>query len=228
MDMQESPEISGDRSLALKIRETALEFANGIRKLDARQWRKIVLSLVGLVCVTIGITYVSRLVLIRINLPLEQYAGVCLLTVFLVFLVANLMLFVPLPIGMTVLITAALLWNPALVGLAAALGASLGELSGYFAGLLGRNVIMPESFLCSISDKFCNVRLGQYVQRYGPLAIGILAAQPVLPFDVGGIIAGTTKMRLPRFFVALLFGKIIKYVIVAYLAGLLTNIPFIK
>ena len=228
MNMPETIEISQEKSFSSKLRESIQEFVKGIKKIDGKQWRKIAFSVGGLTAATIAVTYASRLLLAKLNLPLDHYQSVCLLTVFLVFLVANLMLFVPLPIGMTVLITAAVLWNPALVGLAAALGASLGELSGYLAGILGRKVLMPENFVCSIDERFCNARLGQYVQRYGPIAIGILAAQPVLPFDVGGIFAGSMRMRLPRFFIAMFTGKTVKYVALAYLAGMLTNIPFIK
>jgi hypothetical protein len=124
--MEEMADLSQEQSFTFKLRATAQEFLKGIKKIDGKQWRKIAISLGGLTAVTIGFTYISRLILARVNLPLDQYASVCLLTVFLVFLIANVMLFAPLPIGMTILITAALLWNPVLVGLAAALGASLG------------------------------------------------------------------------------------------------------
>jgi membrane protein YqaA with SNARE-associated domain len=210
------------------LRNFSRGFAKSIKDLDARQWQKIAFTLAGLAAITIGFTHLSQLILARINLPLDKYASICYLTVFVTFLIANLMLFTPLPIAMTVLLTASLMWNPFLVGMAAALGASLGELSGYFAGRLGRNIFIKENFMCSLNVRLCNSRLTQDVQRYGPLTIGILAAQPILPFDIGGMIAGSIKMNLPKFFGSMLAGKSVKYVMIAYFAGMLSYIPFLK
>ena len=183
---------SGQNNIISRIRDASIGFFRGIKALDFRQWRKIALILAGFAAVTIGFTYLSRIFLAHINLPLDKYATICYLTVFLTFLIANLLLFTPLPIAITILLTASLMWNPALVGLAAAAGASIGELSGYFAGRLGRNIFVRENFMCSLNERLCNSRLSNDVERYGPLAIGILAAQPVLPFDVGGMIAGSS------------------------------------
>jgi uncharacterized membrane protein YdjX (TVP38/TMEM64 family) len=215
-------------SLFKNLRNFGRGFVKGIKDLDAKKWRKIAFTLSGLVAITVGFTYLSQLVLARVNLPLNEYASICYLTVFITFLIANLMLFTPLPIAMTILLTAALIWNPLLVGLAAALGASLGELSGYFAGRLGRNIFVKESFMCSLNERLCNARLTQDVERYGPLTIGILAAQPVLPFDIGGMIAGSIKMNLPKFFGSMLAGKLVKYIMIAYFAGMFSNVPFLK
>jgi len=213
---------------AAKVRGSWLAFVRGLKGLSARQWRKIALALAGFIGVTIGFVFISNLVLTKLNLPLNSYAGISYLTVFLVFLVSNLTLFTPLPLAMTVLVTTALTWNPAVLGLAAALGATIGELSGYVAGMLGRKMFIRENFMCSLNSRFCNSRLNHDIQRYGPLAISILAVQPILPFDVAGIIAGSLKMNFLKFFVALLIGKTLKYILIAYSAGVLSTIPFMK
>jgi membrane protein YqaA with SNARE-associated domain len=210
------------------VRRGVVGFIRGIGDLDARQRRKIIIMVVGVVAITIVFTYLSRIILARVNLPIDKYSTLGYLTVFLVFFVANLLLFTPLPTAMTILLTSALIWNPGLIGLSAALGASIGELSGYFAGRLGRNIFIRENFMCSLNKRFCNSRLSIDVERYGLLTIGILAAQPVLPFDIGGIIAGSIKMNVGKFFSAMLIGKSLKYVTIAYLAGAFSYIPFLK
>ena len=216
------------KGTAATIGDLGLRSIRGLKSLNARQWRKIALTLAAFIGVTIIFTFISHLVLTRVNLPLDSYAGICYLTVFLTFLVSNLTLFTPLPLAMTVLVTSSLLWNPGIIGLIAALGASIGELSGYFAGMLGRKIFIRENFMCSLNSRLCNTRLSHDVQQYGPLAVGILSAQPILPFDVAGIIAGSLKMNIIKFFVALLIGKTLKYVLVAYSAGILSFIPFMK
>ncbi len=225
--MQGFSDIPPKKSIGSIVREMAVRSAKGIRTLNANQWQKIAFTLAGLIIISIGFAYLSRFILTHIDLPLDEYMSVSLVAVFFVFLIANLVIFTPLPIAMTVLVTAALLWNPVLVGVAAGVGSSLGELSGYFAGLLGRQVLVRGNFMGNFSHRFGTDRLSQDVRRYGPLAIGILAAQPVLPFDIGGIIAGSIKMPLPIFLLATLIGKTVKYIIVAYLAGLLVHVPFI-
>jgi uncharacterized membrane protein YdjX (TVP38/TMEM64 family) len=55
------------------------------------------------------------------------------------------------------------------------------------------------------------------MNRHGLWAIAFLAFQPVLPFDIGGIIAGAAKMSLWKFLPALWLGKFPKYLILTYL-----------
>jgi uncharacterized membrane protein YdjX (TVP38/TMEM64 family) len=210
------------------LRNLIPSFIQGVRSLDARQRRKIVLAVAGFIGITIGFMYLSSLILGLIHLPLDRYMWMSYLTVFLTFLVVNLSLFSPLPLAISVLATSALIWNPAIMGLAAAFGASIGEMSGYLAGRLGRNIFKRENFVCSIQARFCNSRLSNDVERYGPAAIAILAAQPILPFDIGGVIAGSLKMNVFKFFGAVLLGKCMKYVLIAYAAGMLSHLPFIN
>jgi uncharacterized membrane protein YdjX (TVP38/TMEM64 family) len=47
-------------------------------------------------------------------------------------------------------------------------------------------------------------------------AITFLAFQPVIPFDLGGLIAGTARMPLRKFLLGLFLGKFPKYLILAY------------
>jgi uncharacterized membrane protein YdjX (TVP38/TMEM64 family) len=74
----------------------------------------------------------------------------------------------------------------------------------------------------------CNKNIGNWVKDKGPLVIGILALQPFLPFEVAGIVAGSLKMPIGKFFIATLAGSSIKYISLAFMAGILSSIPFIK
>lgn len=49
------------------------------------------------------------------------------------------------------------------------------------------------------------------------IVILILAAQPILPFDVAGIVAGSLRYPFWKFFTATLTGRIIKYIIMLIL-----------
>ena len=82
--------------------------------------------------------------------------------------------------------------------------------------------------MCSINEMLCNKSIVNWVKDKGPLVIGILALQPFLPFEVAGIVAGSLKMPLGKFFLATLAGSSIKYISLAFMAGILSSIPFIK
>jgi membrane protein YqaA with SNARE-associated domain len=239
METEFSPEIQSDEqsvngSIAVtmpggekgRVRRFISGFVAGVKALDARQWRKIIITLTGFAAVTVAFMYASQWLFGRFNLPLETHAGVCYLCVLGTFFVANFMLFTPLPIAMTVLVTAAMLWNPAIVGIAAGVGVSLGEMNGYVAGRVGRKLFFRENFMCSINARFCNSRLSKDLEKHGPVAVGVLSFQPVLPFDIAGILAGSLKMNVFKFFGAMLVGKTGKYILIAYFAGVLSNIPF--
>jgi membrane protein YqaA with SNARE-associated domain len=57
------------------------------------------------------------------------------------------------------------------------------------------------------------------MHKYGMLAVMVIAFQPIIPFDVGGLMAGAAKMPLVQFLPALFAGKFPKYIILIY-AGL--------
>ena len=181
------------------------------------------LKLAGAFILLGGISFVIAFLFQRLldamNLPLDRYAFLAYLIVFAVTLVANATVIAPIPIAVTIMITVAQNWNPLLTALAAALGGSIGELTGYFAGYAGRKVAASNSI---VSMK----KIEGWVNRWGPWAIAFLAFQPILPFDVGGIAAGAARMPLVKFFPALFAGKLPKYIILVYMGiGVLYFLP---
>ncbi len=152
-------------------------------------------------------------------MPLDKYAYLAYLAVFVVTLVANLTVMAPVPIAVSVMVTVAGNWDPALAALAAALGGTIGELSGYYVGYAGRKIAITDDF-------FGFDRVEKWINHYGAWAIVFLAFQPLIPFDVGGLIAGAAKMPMRKFLPALFAGKLPKYLLMAYAAvGLIQFLP---
>jgi membrane protein YqaA with SNARE-associated domain len=100
-----------------------------------------------------------------------------------------------------------LVFNPLWLGLAAGLGATIGELSGYGAGFSGQAIVEKTSLY---------ERLHRWTERYGMATILILAIQPLPIFDLAGVAAGTLRMPLAKFLLATLIGKLIKMWLVAF------------
>jgi membrane protein YqaA with SNARE-associated domain len=181
------------------------------------------LKLTGILFVVIVLSFVlayyfNRLVN-ALNLPIYKYAWLAYSVVFVVTLVANLTVLAPVPIAVIVMTVVAKEWNPALAALAAAVGGSLGELSGYYAGYAGRKIAITNDFIGFD-------RVEKWIDHYGAWAIVFLAFQPLIPFDVGGIIAGAAKMPIRKFLPALFAGKLPKYLLLAYAAiGIIQFLP---
>ena len=164
---------------------------SGLKTMSLQNKLKLALVILAFLALTIGLSFGSRLLLTRIHIPVFNVAWITYLIVFGLFLVVSLVPFGPAAIAISVLFAASTIWNPFMVGIAAAIGVSVGGLGGYFAGLLGRNVLLKENFMCSINAMLCNQNIGNWVKDKGLLVIGILALQPFLPFEVAGIVAGS-------------------------------------
>ena len=183
------------------------------------RWLKLAFALIVLIGISFALAYWFNALVKSLHLPLDQYAFLAYLVVFVVALVANLTVMAPVPIAITVMITVATDWNPALAALAAALGGTIGELSGYFAGYAGRKIAFNNDFVPYS-------RVEQWINHYGAWAIVFLAFQPIIPFDVGGLIAGAAKMPMRKFLPALFAGKFPKYLLLAYAGvGLINFLP---
>jgi len=183
------------------------------------RWLKMSLTFIALIGVSFVIAYWFNALVKSLHLPLDRYAFLAYSVVFVVSLIANLTVIAPVPIAVTVMIIVATKWNPALAGLAAALGSTIGELSGYLAGYAGRKIAVK-------NDLVPYSTVEQWINRYGVWAIVVLAFQPVIPFDVGGIIAGAAKMPYRKFIPAIFVGKLPKFVLLAYGGvGLINFLP---
>jgi uncharacterized membrane protein YdjX (TVP38/TMEM64 family) len=184
-------------------------------------WVRLVLILVGFVLMSAVLGYFLQGLLARFYIPEDISPWLVYLIVFGVTLVVNLSV-LPLPFAISLMIAAATRWDPILVALAGSLGASLGESSSYLIGYFGTKV--------AIHKEVPGYKMIQrWVDRYGMWAIAFLSFQPVLPFEVGGIVAGLAKMPVAKFLPALWLGKFPKYIVLIYAAeGIIRFVPFFR
>lgn len=175
-----------------------------------RWWRGVIV-LVSLIVISVGLAYLFQRLLTPVQPVLNRFAWLAYLGVFGVQLLSNLTIIAPVPVASAIMVSIATQWNPFLVALFASLGGVLGELSGYFAGY----VVEKTSSINESTPGYTKIR--GWMNRHGLWAIAFLAFQPVLPFDIGGIIAGAAKMSLWKFLPALWLGKFPKYLILTYL-----------
>jgi membrane protein YqaA with SNARE-associated domain len=180
-------------------------------KLWQKRWFRAAVYGVVLVGLSIGLAYLMGQLFARFNISQAEFAPLACLIVFGSTLVMNTTIIVPVPIATAIMMAAALQWNPVLISLAASIGGSLGELSGYYAGLLGKKVIAAESIVGY-------ERVATWMDRYGPLTIFLLAFIPFMPFDIGGMIAGGARMPMWKFLLPCWVGKFPKYILLCYAA----------
>jgi uncharacterized membrane protein YdjX (TVP38/TMEM64 family) len=184
------------------------------------RWLKIGLSFLAFLVVSLGLGLVIQAVFAHYHIPLNIPDWLAFLLVFGMLTVVNLSV-LPLPFGVSVMLVAAEHWNPVLVALFGSLGASLGEFSSYFFGYLGKRISIEEN-----TPGYKTMR--GWITKYGIWAIALLSFQPVLPFEIGGFIAGVARMPIRLFFPAIWLGKFPKYLLLVYLgAGLMRHIHFL-
>jgi uncharacterized membrane protein YdjX (TVP38/TMEM64 family) len=97
---------------------------------------------------------------------------------------------------------------PILVGVTVAFAESIGEFTGYAAGLGGSRMLEGGRFY---------QRVKAWVQRRAALTIFLMSLFPSFIFDVGGLAAGATGVPVRIFYPAMLAGKVLRGVSVATL-----------
>ncbi len=123
------------------------------------------------------------------------------LGIFFVNLIGSATVIFPIPAFIVVFIFGSIL-NPWLVGISAAIGATIGELTGYAVGLGGKKVIDKK-------HKELLKKANKWMEKYKAfVVIAVFAATP-LPDDVLGILCGAIKYDIKKFFVASLIGKLV-------------------
>lgn len=128
---------------------------------------------------------------------------------FLVTMISNATVFIPVPGVMVVFALGAVL-NPLITALVAGLGAATGELFGYLLGFSGTGI-------AERSTRYQQVYtwMSEH-QKFSDLAVLVLAAIPNPFFDLAGIAAGTLKIPVLRFWFFCAIGSILKMLFFAY------------
>ncbi len=139
----------------------------------------------------------------------KRFVGLGYLGCFVISLISNATVILPVP-GILLFVPVVSEFNPVLLGLVGATGGAIGEITGYLAGRSGRGLIRPGKTYA---------RFEGWMKKYGMWGVFAIAAIPLLPVDVAGIIAGVARLPLWRFLLPVWAGKIIKYVALMLLAA---------
>jgi uncharacterized membrane protein YdjX (TVP38/TMEM64 family) len=130
--------------------------------------------------------------------------------IFIVSIISNATIILPVPTILTAYL-AGNIFNPFYVGLISALGAAIGEVTGYLAGRGGSMVINNRKIYQKIESA---------MQKYGLWTIFVLAVIPNPFFDLAGIAAGITKIPFRKYFLITWAGKTVKFIFFALLGDL--------
>jgi membrane protein YqaA with SNARE-associated domain len=168
-----------------------------------RAWRReySYLALVGIVVSVFGFLFFV-LSWDLADLQRFEYAGI-----FLISLVGSASVVLPLP-GAAVVVSSGQFVNDVagipfwlLVGLIAAVGETIGEMTGYLAGMGGKAVI---------EDRKSYRVLDRWMRRHGTGTMFALSVVPNPIFDIAGFMAGAVRMPIWRFAATVFVGKAIK------------------
>lgn len=97
-------------------------------------------------------------------------------------------------------------WLPALVGTT---GQVIGEMVSYLLGATGSRWIQRQG---------AYQRVEGWIKRWGLVVVFVIAATPNPVFDIAGAVAGAAGLGWKRFFVASWAGRLIKNLIIAFVA----------
>jgi membrane protein YqaA with SNARE-associated domain len=136
----------------------------------------------------------------------EQLAFLGYPGVFLLAFLSYATVILPAP-AVAVVFAMGAVFNPLGVALVAGAGAALGEMTGYMAGFSGQGII---------EQKPIYARLELWMKKYGSPTIFVISAIPNPFFDVGGAIAGSLRMPVPKFLFWCWLGETVKMIFFAF------------
>ena len=140
----------------------------------------------------------------------EELATYGYIGVFLIALLSTATIIFPSP-GWAAVIAMSASLNPILLGVTAGIGASIGELTGYFAGKGVRDMLNN-----NIKE---SKKVEKLVKKYGMSGIFILSFIPNPLFDIAGIAAGSVKMHWMKFLVSCALGRVLRYALLAFVGA---------
>jgi len=129
--------------------------------------------------------------------------------IFLLSILGNATIILPIPSILTAYLGGGI-FNPFWVGIIAAFGATIGELTGYLAGYGGRTILKNPKKLQKIES---------WMKKYGLWTVFVLAVIPNPLFDLAGIASGILRIPVRKYFLVTWAGKIIKFLGFSYLGA---------
>ncbi len=158
------------------------------------------------------------------------YAGV-----FLANLASTATVFIPVPgltaTGQALILSQGASLNPILVGLLGGTGMALGEVTAYAAGAAGSQVAREGRFEAPRLVRPLVERVIGWVNwlmsHYAFATLLVLSAIPNPAFELAGLTAGAVRMRFWRFMGAVLIGKNIRGLLLAFLGNAGVDLPYL-
>jgi membrane protein YqaA with SNARE-associated domain len=179
-----------------------------------KKWLQTTLWVVIMIAFTMGLFYLIWVLQNQLKVSLRQYDVLAYFIVFGVSFLASCTIVLPAP-GAAIVIAAAAIWNPIIIAMISSVGSTLGEITGYYAGYVGEKIIVNE-------QNRNYQRAVSWMKRYGIWTVLVIAAIPLVLFDVVGLMAGALRLPLWKFLIACWIGRIPKAFIEAYIgAGLI-------
>ena len=127
--------------------------AEGSRPTGTRiKWLKEGLLLLGMLALSAAIAFLLFRFRDTLSLSLQNYGWLAYLVVFAVSLLSSSTIFVPTP-GTAIVLAAAIVWDPVLVGIAAGTGDAIGELTAYWVGYIGEKIIACLLYTSDAADE---------------------------------------------------------------------------
>ncbi|MGQ9546879.1 MAG: VTT domain-containing protein [Dehalococcoidia bacterium] len=202
----------------------AIEKLMQIRALKQKKWLVMALYIAGVAGLSVGFSYLLAYVMGHFNMSIEKLASAAYLLVFGITLASNAAVLAPVTYPhLAIMIAASKYWDTFFVALVASVAGALGEITGYYAGYLGKRI-------AHLENTPGYERLAGWMKKYGPWGIFIISLQPLLPVDIAGLLAGASRLPLWKFLLPCWAGKLGKYVLACYVGErvlhLLPPLPF--
>jgi len=172
-----------------------------------QRWLLLAASLAISLAALVAVTLLALTDPGRATLEDLSRSPIGLLVLFVVSALSTATVLLPAP-GMALTFVAGMGGEPVVVGIVAGVGQGVGEMTGYLAGLAGAATLASQARLA---------RPVAWLQRHGAGLIFLLALLPNPFFDVAGLAAGALGMRLRLFLAAVIAGRVIKSLLLAFL-----------
>lgn len=129
--------------------------------------------------------------------------------IFVVSAISSASIIFPLPFSL-IAIPAGAVFDPVVVAVVAGVGAAVGEMVAYVIGAGGKFVVRPE-------QKKWFKKAKKWMQGNRAFLVVIVFAATPLPHDVIGLLSGFTRYDAKKFFAATTIGKIMLFLVLAYI-----------
>lgn len=164
---------------------------------------------------------------IWIDLGEENLEGFGYAGIFLANLASTATVFIPVPgltaAGQALILSGGETLSPVPVGLLGGTGMALGEITAYVAGSMGGEVARGREIGGPAWFRRVVGRVARAVSwlmaRYGMLTLFVLSAVPNPAFELAGLTAGAVRMNFWRFMLAVLAGKNVRGLALAFLGA---------